>query len=138
MGQHVAVWMDGEEARVFHVRKKGLDEATVHSPRDCVHRHPKDDLTRTGTRPEGEAHFFRELAGTLERADRILVLGPSTAKLLFLRYLQRSAPALEARIIGLETADHPSDGEMAAHVRRYFWSSHVAVTQSARQQMVGR
>ncbi len=138
MRQHVAVWMDGEEARVFHVRKKGLDEATGHSPRYCVQRHPKDDLARTGTRPEGDHHFFRELAGPLEHAGRILLLGPSTATLLFLRYLQRSAPEPEARIIGLETADHPSDGEMAAYVRRYFWSSHGAVTQSDRQQMVGR
>jgi len=136
--QHLAVWMDGEEARVFHVRKKGFNEATVHSPKHRVHRNPKDDLTRTGTRPEGEHDFFRELAGTLEHADRILVLGPSTTKLFFLRYLQQSAPELEARIIGLETADHPSDGQMAAHVRRYFWSSRGTVAHSARQHVIGR
>ena len=131
MGQHVAVWMDGEEASVFHVRKKGFDEATVHSPKRRVRtrHHPDDD---------DEGQFFRELAGTLKGADRILVLGPSTAKLLFLRYLRGSDPGLEARIIGLETADHPSDGQIAAHVRRYFWSSHGAVTYSARQQGVGR
>jgi stalled ribosome rescue protein Dom34 len=136
--QHVAVWIDGEEARVFHVRKKGFDEATVHSPKHRVHLHPKDDLTRTRNHPDDERHFFRELAGTLKDADRILVLGPSTAKLLFLRYLHQSDPGLEARIIGLETADHPSDGQIAAHVRRYFWSSHSAVGHSARQQVVGR
>ena len=122
MSRHVAVWMDGEEARVFHVRTKGLDEATVHSPEHCVHRHAKDPH-----------RFFHELAGTLKDAERILVLGPATTKLLFLRYLQKRAPALEARVVGLETADNPTDGQIAAHVRRYFWSRYSALTQSASQ-----
>jgi stalled ribosome rescue protein Dom34 len=115
--------MDGEEARVFHVRKKGFDEATVHSPKHTVH-HPDD-----------ERRFFRELARVLKDADRILILGPSTAKLLFFRYLQGSDRALAARIIGIETADHPTDGQIAVHVRRYFWSSYGALAQSARQHL---
>ena len=87
---HVAVWMDGEEARVFHVRKKGFDEATVHSPKHTVH-HPDD-----------ERRFFRELAHVLKDADRILILGPSTASYLFFRYLQGSDRALAALSSGLE------------------------------------
>ena len=138
MRQHVAVWMDGEEARVFHVGTKGFDEATVRSPKHRVHRHPKDVLTRTRNHPDDQRRFFRELAVTLKDAGQILVLGPSTAKLLFLRYLHTSAPALEARVVGLETADHPSDGQIAAHVRRYFWSSRGPVAYSARQHVVGR
>ncbi len=138
MRQHVAVWMDGEEARVFHVRTKGFDEATVQSPKHRVQRHPTDALTRTRNHPDDEHRFFRELAGTLKDAEQILVLGPSTAKLSFLRFLHARDPALEARVVGLETADHPTDGQIAAHVRRYFWSSRGAVTPSARQQVVGR
>ena len=130
--RQVAVWLDGEEARVFHVRTKGFDEATVHSPKHHVHRHPKDELTRTRNHPDDERRFFRELADTVKDAERILLLGPSTAKLLFFRYLHGSAPALEARVVGLETADHPTDGQIAAHVRRYFWSSQSALTHSAR------
>ena len=122
MSRNVAVWMDGEEARVFHVRTRGFDEATVHSPEHHVHRHPRD---------HDQHRFFHALAGTLKGAERILVLGPSTTKLLFLRYLQKSAPGVEARIVGLETADHPTDGQIAAHVRRYFWSRRGALTQSA-------
>jgi stalled ribosome rescue protein Dom34 len=121
MRRRVAVWIDSEEARVFHVRTKGFDEATVHSPKHRVHR-----------RPDDQHRFFHQLAGTLKDAERILLVGPSTAKLSFLRYLQKSAPALEARVVGLETADHPADGQIAAHVRRYFWSSYGALTHSAR------
>jgi stalled ribosome rescue protein Dom34 len=123
MSRHVAVWMDGEEASVFHVRAKGLDEATVYSPEHRVRRRNHSD---------DQHRFFQRLACTLKDAERILVLGPSTTKLSFLRYLQKCDPALEARIVGLETADHPSDGQIAAHVRRYFWSRYGA-SQSASQ-----
>ena len=128
----MAVWMDGEEARVFHVRPKGFNEATVQSPKHRLHRDPKDELTGTRNHPVDEQRFFRKLAGTLKDAEQILVLGPSTAKLLFLRYLLKSDPVLEARIVGLETADHPTDGQIAAHVRRYFWSPRRALPPSAR------
>jgi stalled ribosome rescue protein Dom34 len=133
MRRRVAVWIDSEEARVFHVRTKGFDEATVHSPKHCVHRRPKAALTRTRNRPDDQHRFFHELAGTLKDAERILLVGPSTTKLSFLRYLHKSAPALEARVVGLETADHPTDGQIAVHVRRYFWSSRGDLTHSPRQ-----
>ncbi|HVZ85401.1 MAG TPA: translational machinery protein [Polyangia bacterium] len=120
MGQQVAVWMDGAEAKVFHVRADGFDESTVHSPNHHLHRHPKSQLTRTHNHPDDEHRFFRELADTLKDAEQILVLGPSTAKLLFLRYLEKNDPALAARVVGLETADHPTDRQIAAHVRHYF------------------
>jgi stalled ribosome rescue protein Dom34 len=132
MGQQVAVWMDGEEARVFHVGAKGFEEATIHSPTHHVHRHPKDQLTRTHNHPDDEQRFFRALADTLKDADRILILGPSKTKLLFLRYLEKSEPVLGARVVGLETADHPTDRQIAAHVRDYFESPSDGFSQRAR------
>jgi hypothetical protein len=41
-------------------------------------------------------------------------------KLHFLRYVQRHDHALEARIVGIESADHPTDAQLVAHVRHYF------------------
>jgi stalled ribosome rescue protein Dom34 len=132
MSQQVAVWMDGEEARVFHVGARGLDESTIHSPTHHVHRHPKDQLTRTHNHPDDEHRFFRALAETLKDADQLLILGPSMTKLLFLRYLQESDPLLGARVVGLETADHPTDRQIAAHVRDYFKSEPGGASQRAR------
>jgi stalled ribosome rescue protein Dom34 len=132
MSQQVAVWMDGEEARVFHVGARGLDESTIHSPTHHVHRHPKDQLTRTHNHPDDEHRFFRALGETLKDADQLLILGPSMTKLLFLRYLQESDPLLGARVVGLETADHPTDRQIAAHVRDYFKSEPGGASQRAR------
>ena len=120
MSNKTAVWMDGTQARVFHVRADAFDESTVEAPSFHVHRHPKDQLTRTHHHPDDERRFFHEVAGHLTGGQQILLLGPAVTKLRFLRYLRAADPALEACVVGLETVDHPTDRQIVAHVRRYF------------------
>jgi hypothetical protein len=47
-------------------------------------------------------------------------MGPSVTKLHLLRYAQKQVPALAACVVGIETADHPTDRELVAHIRHYF------------------
>jgi hypothetical protein len=47
-------------------------------------------------------------------------VGPSKTKLHFFRYVQQHDHALEERIVGIESADHPSDAQLVAHLRHYF------------------
>ena len=122
----MAVWIDAHEAKIFHVDAEHFDEATVHSPMHHVHRHPKNQETKTRNHPDDELRFFREVVRSLERAEAILVLGPSMTKLHFLRYLQKHEPVIEQRIVGLETADHPTDRQIVAHTRSYFQMSRHA------------
>jgi stalled ribosome rescue protein Dom34 len=122
MGQ-MAVWIDGNEARIFHVDANRFDEATVRSPQHHLHRHPKDQETKVHNHPDDEYRFFREVSQSLAGADAILVVGPSMTKLHFFRYVQKHNPALESRIVGLETVDHPTDRQIVAHVRSYFLAS---------------
>jgi hypothetical protein len=37
-----------------------------------------------------------------------------------LKHVHAHDPKLEARIVGVETVDHPTDGQLAAFARRYF------------------
>jgi stalled ribosome rescue protein Dom34 len=120
----MAVWIDRDEAKVFHVDAETFDEKTVHSANHHVHRHPKHQETRAHDHPDDEHRFFHEVAGTLAAADQILILGPSVTKLHFLRYVQKHDPALESRIVSVESADHPTDPQLAARVRQYFHVAH--------------
>jgi len=120
----LAVWIDHDEARVFHVTKANFDETTVQSPKHHVHRHPKDMETRTRNHPDDEPHFFHDVVARLVGAEEILLFGPAMTKLHFLRYVQKHAPELDQRIVGLESASHPTDRQLAAHVRHYFHSPH--------------
>jgi hypothetical protein len=114
-----AVWLDHHEARVFHVDLDGFDEQTLRAPTHHFHRHPKGP-SEPHAHPDDEHRFFAEVAKALATAEEILVLGPSTAKAAFLRYLEGHHPGVTGKVVGVETTDHPTDGQIVAHVRTHF------------------
>jgi hypothetical protein len=117
--RHVTVWIDHDEARIFHVDADTFSEQTVRAPNRHVHRHPKGSSAEN--RHPADAHqFFGAVLGELEGAERVLVVGPSTAKLQFIHYAYKRDHTLEPRIVGVETVDHPTDGQLIAYSKRYF------------------
>jgi stalled ribosome rescue protein Dom34 len=120
--RQMAMWIDHDEARVFHVDGKTSDESTFKSAQHHVHRHPANQETKTRNHPRDEPVFFGEVIGALEGAEKILIMGPSVTKFHFLKYAQEHAPAIASHIVGVETADHPTDRQLVAHVREYFHS----------------
>jgi len=117
--QNAAVWLDHREARIFHVDVESFDEKSIQSPQHLIHRHPKG-ATEPKEHPDDQKHYFDEVAGGLSDATQILVVGPSTAKLQFLKHLHQHAPTVAAKVIGLETVNHPSEGQLVAFVKTYF------------------
>jgi hypothetical protein len=130
MTTHVVVWIDHKEARVFHVQPETpghvqpepIDETTVLSPQHLIHRHPKG-RGEPKEHPEDATRFFREVARSLHDADTILIVGPSSAKLEFLKFLQGHDARLHAIVVAVETVDHPTGREIVAYARRYFKGS---------------
>ena len=124
MGFHrAAVWLDHREARVFQVRVDGFIKETIEAPDRHIHTHPRGEETdknRDKQRPDDAHRFYRELALALADANEILIVGPSTAKLHFLNHVHHHARALLPRIVGIETVDHPTDGQLVAYAKHYF------------------
>jgi len=118
-GPGTIVWIDQHEARIFDVAEGAFDETKVRASGRHVHRHPKGG-TAEHNHPDDAQHFFHDVAAALEGATQILVVGPSTAKLHFLRFLHQHAAKLEAKVVGIETVDHPTDGQLVAHGKRHF------------------
>ena len=115
---HVILWIDQHEAKIFHVQDDTFEMKTVLSPHHHVRRHPV--VTAERNHPADAQHYFRDVAGALADAVEVLVVGPSTAKLHFLKYLHKHDRSLDERIVGIETVDHPTDGQLVAHGRAYF------------------
>jgi hypothetical protein len=46
--------------------------------------------------------------------------GPANAKTVLMKHIQHHDPALVKLVVGVETLDHPSDGALVDHARRYF------------------
>ena len=118
MANHLAVWLDQKEARIFHVDAASFAESTLEAPHHIA-RHPKSQ-TSDQHHVEEEHRFFQDIGKALAGDGHILVLGPSTAKLHFLNYMHKHDHALVGRVVGVETVDHPTDNQLAAYVRSYF------------------
>lgn len=116
MLEYFVVWIDHHEARIFEVGPEGLHSEVVKA-----HPHPKHGgRIRQNDHAEGDVHFFREVADGLAGADELLVVGPGTAKLQLMRWMHAHAPKVEAKVVSVESADHPTDGQLFAYAKRYF------------------
>jgi stalled ribosome rescue protein Dom34 len=122
MSRHAVVWIDHKQARVFHVYPDAADETTILAPQHDLHRHAKG-LGEPREHPDDARQFFAEAARTLHDVDAILIVGPSTAKLEFFKYLHGHERQLESKVVGVESADHPTGGEIVARARSYFKAS---------------
>jgi stalled ribosome rescue protein Dom34 len=116
---HAAVWLDHNEARIFHLGERVFDDAVVRAviPSSTAHT----QLHRKENQP-----YYHAVAQALADADQVLVLGPSTAKLELVKHAHKRDPKLEAKIIGVETVDHPSDEQLGALISKYFKASDAA------------
>ncbi|MGC2783093.1 MAG: translational machinery protein [Roseiarcus sp.] len=113
---HAVVWIDHKRARVFHFNVDEADKTVVrdHIVRDLHSREP-----RTGHRIDENRPFFEDVAKTIADAGAILIVGPAQEKDLFAKFLAAKHPAIRTHVEGVEKADHPTDGELLDHARRY-------------------
>jgi stalled ribosome rescue protein Dom34 len=116
---HAVVWLDHAEAKVFHIGLTGDDEMTLHPHLPTRHLHHKANEIGDG-RAKPDAHFLDEIANALGDAGEILIIGPASAKTEFAKYLHEKHPAIGKRIVAIEAADHPSDGEIVAYAKQHF------------------
>lgn len=120
MSSHAAVWMDHKEARVFAIHSESADETTVVAPLHNVHHKHAAGPEGAKEHPEDAKRFFHEIGRALDGCEQVLVVGPGTAKLEFLRYAHKHEHALESKVVGIETVDHPTDGQIVKFARTYF------------------
>lgn len=119
MSKQIAVWIDHKEARIFAVHVDKVDEEVVLAPHHIHHTHIRDAQSVKG-HPEDDKRFYHEVASSLEGTDQVLVVGPSTAKLDFLRYIEKHDHLRGPKVVGVETVDHPTDKQLAAYAKSYF------------------
>ena len=117
---HAILWIDHHEARILEFNAEERDAADIVKP-----RHPVKQLhTKAGTlsswRAVEDPAYFDEIAKHLEGLGEVLVVGPANAKLAFVKHTESKHRELADRIVGIETVDHPSDGELVNYARSYF------------------
>ena len=116
---HAVLWLDHHEARIIHFNANDSDAERVRPADPPRHLHVKAG-SPSGTHITDEPPFYRQVAAALSDAHEILITGPSTAKTEFVKYLRKRAAATWQHVVGVETLDHPTYGELLAEASRFF------------------
>lgn len=111
----VAVLIDYEHAKIFRFKPTGM-ETEVLKP-----KHP-------GSHDEAEfAQFCHGVAGKIEGATELLILGPGVAKSKFKHHLEsHQHEKLNNAVVGVEAIDsHETEPQILARARKAFKSAHL-------------
>jgi hypothetical protein len=116
---HAVVWLDHHEARIFQFNRDEAECAVIRPHEPNIHLHHHAGSNTDGRAPEDQDYYGR-VAGALAGSKEIPVVGPATAKLEFVKHATRRDADVADAIVGVETVDHPTDGELVAYARSYF------------------
>lgn len=119
MHQHAVVWIDHREAHILRFGVSGVDRTLLRSHSCDPHLHHKANTVGSGNAPV-DLDLFERVARALDAAQAILITGPANAKLELKTFLGKSHPTLANHVLGVETVDHPTEGELIAYARTYF------------------
>jgi stalled ribosome rescue protein Dom34 len=125
---HAVVWIDHREARVFHFDPSDVDRLVIRPDDPTRHIHHKANSIGSGHAAEDQA-FLDAVAKSIADAGAVLITGPANAKTELVKHIQKHEPNLMKIVVGVETVDHPSDGELVAHARRYFKAEDLMIPQ---------
>jgi stalled ribosome rescue protein Dom34 len=116
---HAVVWLDHSEARVMHVSPDDVGKSVIHPASPPRHLQRKRGSVSGSRQPEDQ-HYYHEVVEALNGAVEILIVGPGHAKLELIKHILAHDPAVADRVVGVETVDHPGDGQLVAYARKYF------------------
>lgn len=116
---HCIVWLDHAEARLYSFNRDDVEMSRIRSQNPHKHLHHKAGVIGSGHAGDDKA-YFDKVAEALDESKEILVVGPSNAKTALIHHIQAHKPGLAKKIVGTETLDHPTDGQLVAYARKYF------------------
>jgi len=115
---HAVVWIDHREARVFHFNPTEVDKVVLHPDHPTKHLHHKAMSIGSGNAP-ADHEFLHAVAQSIADAGAVLITGPANAKTELVKHIEQHDPKLKKIVAGVETVDHPSDGQLVAFARKY-------------------
>ena len=116
---HAVVWIDHVVAHIQHFDAESSTLDNVLSESQHPHLHVKAGTYGSGRADENIA-YFEKVVAALGDASKILLVGPASEKLEFQKHLIKAHEHLAKKIVGVETVDHPTDGQVLNYARQYF------------------
>lgn len=116
---HAVVWMDSKEAHVFRFNAEDVEHERIKSHNPFRKVHHKAGVIGAG-HLQLDRDYFDHIIDALRGANEWLLVGPGTAKDQLLHHVEAHVAWLKEKLVAVEAMDHPTDGELLAHARRFF------------------
>lgn len=111
--QHAIVQVDHHSAQILQ-----FDAEHVEAQRIKAHTH---HTRQHGSAVRTEHEFFGHVCDALAGIPEVLVVGAHQAQADFKHYADKHRPETARRIVGYETTDHPTEKQLVAYARQYFF-----------------
>lgn len=118
---NAVVWIDHTNAQVIHFDKDASESESLKT--HSTHPHPHQRHGDTHANEDDNSRFYDDIAAALKDSAQVLIVGPAQEKTAFMAYLTAKVPAVAQKVKAVETVDHPSNGELLSHARKYFVSA---------------
>jgi len=116
---HAVVWLDHNEARVMHVSPDDVEKSVIPPANPPRHLQRKRGSVSGSRQPEDQ-QYYHDVVEALSGATEILIVGPGHAKLELIKHIHAHDHDVVQKVVGVETVDHPGDGQLVAFARKYF------------------
>jgi hypothetical protein len=127
---HAVIWIDHAEARIYHFDAEDVDKLVLHPDRATRHIHHKANEIGSGHAIEDQ-RYLHAVTEAIGDAGEVLITGPAGAKTELVKHIAHHDPKFMKRIVGVETTDHPTDGQIVDYARRYFTKADRTTPQKA-------
>lgn len=116
---HAVVWMDSKEAHIFRFGATEVESSRIkaHDPFRKVHH--KAGAVGNGKHTDDVA-LFEGIVDALQGVREWLLVGPGSAKMNFLRHVEKRRRELYRSMVAIQAMDHPTDGELLSQARFFF------------------
>jgi len=115
---HAVLHIDHQKAEVLQFDAEHLQAQKVKSrSQHGLHSH---HTRQPGSDVRTQHEYYGEVCDALAGIAEVLVAGGHTAQADFRHYVEKHRPALAKQIVGWETVDHPTEGQLVALARKHF------------------
>ena len=115
---HTVVWLDHLEAHVIGFNNE-LSQIQVIKSKSDSHLHHKSGSVGSG-HAGADQNYLHVIVKAITGSREVLVTGPGSAKLDLIKHVHHHDAEVAKKIIGVETTDHPTDGQLLAYAKKYF------------------
>lgn len=116
---HAVIWIDHQEAHVIQFNADASESEIIKTKSKHAQVHLKAGVLGSGHNG-ADQNYLHEVIQAVSGANEILIVGPGSAKLELFKHAHSHDSKISDKIVGIETVDHPSDGQLLAHAKKYF------------------